>query len=63
MNIIYIDKCWYEILEQEEVTVWHTGTYRPILSTVKNNELIMAMIMHRLRREMQANVVLPSPVN
>jgi hypothetical protein len=25
MNIVHIGKCRYEILEQKEVPVWHTG--------------------------------------
>jgi hypothetical protein len=33
MEIAYIGKCLYEILEQKEVLVWHTGIYRPISST------------------------------
>jgi hypothetical protein len=32
MDIIYTDKCRYEIQEQKEVPVWYPGTYRSILS-------------------------------
>jgi hypothetical protein len=28
MDIVYIDKCRYEIREQKEVPVWYTGMYR-----------------------------------
>jgi hypothetical protein len=33
MDIVYTDKCWYEIQEQKEVLVWYTSMYQPILST------------------------------
>jgi hypothetical protein len=33
MDILYIDKWWYEIQELKEVSVWFTGIYRPIAST------------------------------
>jgi hypothetical protein len=33
MDIVYTDKCRYEIQEQKEVPVWYTGIYRPISST------------------------------
>jgi hypothetical protein len=29
MDILYIDKCRYEILEQKGVSVWYTGIYLP----------------------------------
>jgi hypothetical protein len=32
MNVVYINKRWYEILEQE-VLVWYTSIYWPISST------------------------------
>jgi hypothetical protein len=28
MDIVYIDKCRYEIQEQKEVPVWYTGTFQ-----------------------------------
>jgi hypothetical protein len=34
MDIVYIDKCRYEIQEQKEVPVRYTGIYRRISSTV-----------------------------
>jgi hypothetical protein len=34
IDIVCIDKCWYEIWEQKEVLVSYTGIYWPILSTV-----------------------------
>jgi hypothetical protein len=33
MDIVYIDKCRYEIQERKEVPVCYTGVYRPISST------------------------------
>jgi hypothetical protein len=33
MDIINIDKFWYNIQEQIEVLVWYIGIYRPISST------------------------------
>jgi hypothetical protein len=36
MDIVYVDKCRYEVQEQKEVPVWYTGIYRPISSTAEN---------------------------
>jgi hypothetical protein len=33
MAIVYTDKCWYEIQEQKEVSVWYTNIYQLILAT------------------------------
>jgi hypothetical protein len=33
MDIVYVDKCRYEIQEPKEVIVSYTGIYRPISST------------------------------
>jgi hypothetical protein len=30
MDIMYIDKCRYDIQEQKEVTVWYTGPFRAL---------------------------------
>jgi hypothetical protein len=32
MDIIYTDKCRYEVQEQKEVPVWYTGPFRALLS-------------------------------
>jgi hypothetical protein len=32
-DIVCIDKCRYEIQEQNEIPEWYTGIYRPISST------------------------------
>jgi hypothetical protein len=39
MDIVYSDKCWYEIQEQKEVLVWYTGIYWRISSTAFNLSL------------------------
>jgi hypothetical protein len=33
MDRVYIDKCRYEIQEQNYVPIWYTGIYRPISTT------------------------------
>jgi hypothetical protein len=33
MDIVYIDKCRYEIQEQNEVPVYHTGQFLSLLHT------------------------------
>jgi hypothetical protein len=43
MDIVYIDKCRYEIQEQKEVPVWYTGIYRPISSTEYKSCLIVCI--------------------
>jgi hypothetical protein len=45
MDIIYIDKCRYEIQEQE-VSVWYTGIYRPVSSSVRSwgNSVVVVVI-------------------
>jgi hypothetical protein len=30
MNIVYIDKCRYEIREQRQIPVWYTGPFRAV---------------------------------
>jgi hypothetical protein len=32
MDIVYIDKCRYEIQEPKTVPIWYIGIYRPISS-------------------------------
>jgi hypothetical protein len=36
MDIVYIDKWWYEIQELKEVPVWYTSIYWPVSSTGAN---------------------------
>jgi hypothetical protein len=43
MDIVYIDKCRYEIQEQKEVPVRYTGIYRPISSTEYKSCLIVCI--------------------
>jgi hypothetical protein len=33
MDVVYIDKCRYDIQEEEELPVWYTGIPRTISST------------------------------
>jgi hypothetical protein len=37
MGVVHIDKCRYEIQEQEDVPVCYTGIYRPISRTGYDN--------------------------
>jgi hypothetical protein len=47
MDIVYIDKCRYEIQEQKEVPVWYTGIYRPISSTGQFHIFIISTLGER----------------
>jgi hypothetical protein len=41
MDIVYVDKCRYEVQEQKEVPVWYTGIYRPISSSAENHTIFI----------------------
>jgi hypothetical protein len=34
MDVVYIDKCQYEIQEQKKVPVWYTGPFQALLLTL-----------------------------